>query len=85
MVLNYIWNWNLSEVDILVLKVCPNSLYALEVISIFEYEICTVGYIPWLNWKWRAYIRICIFFNGFQLYVRLEPRSSHIEGKSFFD
>ena len=58
MVLNYKWNWNLSEVAILVAKVSPTGLYAWGAIGSFKDEICTMGYGPQLNWNGRTYIRV---------------------------
>ena len=57
MVLNYRWNWNLSEVAISVEKVSATGLYAWGAIGSFKDEICTMGYVPQLNWNGRAYIR----------------------------
>ena len=61
-ILNHPWNWNFLEVaTILVPNVCLNNLYAWRVISSFEDEICTIGYVPQLHWNWRDYNRICFF------------------------
>ena len=57
MVLNYRWNWNLSEVAISVAKVSPIGLYAWGAIGSFKDEICTMGYVSQLNWNGRTYIR----------------------------
>ena len=49
MFLNYICNWNLSDVAILATKLYSTILYAREVIDSFEDEICTFGYVSQLN------------------------------------
>ena len=53
--------------------------YILDIFNIWLY----VRYISQLNWKWIAHI--AGFFNGFQLYVKLELlRSSYFGSKSWF-
>ena len=42
-----------------------------EFIGSFKDESCTIGYILELNWNWNAHNRAG-FFNGFELYVKLE-------------
>ena len=47
-------------------------------------ESCTVEYISQLYWNWRAHNRAG-FFNGFELYVKLEHlRSSYFGSKIYF-
>lgn len=50
-------NWNFSEVAILAPKTCFWFLYACEITSSFEDEICAIGYSPNLNLNWSAYNR----------------------------
>ena len=53
-------------------------------IGSFKDESCTIGYISQLNWNWRAHNRAG-FFNGFELYLKLELfRSSYFGSKSWF-
>ena len=42
-----------------------------ESIGSFKDESWTIGYIPELNWNWRAHNRAS-FFNGFELFVKLK-------------
>ena len=52
-----------------------------ESISSFKDESCTIGYILQLNWNWIAHPRAG-FFNGFELYVKLELfRNSYFGSK----
>ena len=53
-------------------------------IGSFKDESCIIGYISQLNWNWRAHNRAG-FFNGFELYLKLELfRSSYFGSKSWF-
>ena len=49
MVLNYMQDWNPSEITILAPKACSFSLCAWKVIGSFDEDICTFGYFPQLN------------------------------------
>lgn len=55
------WNWNLWKVAILAPKVFSTSLYAWRIISSFEDEIRTIGYVPQINWNWWAHNRMWYF------------------------
>ena len=44
-------DWNFSEVAILVQKICSASFYSKEVINSFEFDICSICYVPQLNWN----------------------------------
>ena len=50
----------------------------------FKDETCTIGYFSQLTWNWIAHNRAG-FFNGFELYVKLELiRSIYFGSKSWF-
>ena len=75
-------------------KVCPNiwnrNIFELvacvhwECIGSFKDKSCLIGYVRQLNWNLRAQNRAS-YFNGFELYVKLELfRSSYFGSKCWF-
>ena len=54
-----------------------------ESMGSFKDESCTIGYIPQLSWNWRAPNRAG-FFNGFELFVKLEIFTISFGSQSYF-